>query len=387
MRDDAAHNKLRAKMAHGVSSGCFALAPGLKCPETNILQYSGKEVENLESKIDRNVRALVRLFETKYAVTGEPFDMGKKVQFFTMDAISDISFGEPIGFLASDSDKYEYCEAFETQMPTLIVTTIFPVLVKIMQWPLVKKLGPSDRDPLGFGKLLGLAKGVAAQRYAPEAKPQRDMVGSFIAHGLTFEEAESEILLQILAGSDTTATAIRTTLLYVMTSPRVLAALRAEMADKGVDHSSPGEEPPSVVSDEAARSMPYLQAVIREGLRIHPPITGIQTKLVPAGGDTYNGVFLPEGTELGHCVWGSMRRAETWGADAAEFRPERWLEAAPDQFREMEATLDLVFSHGRWQCLGKNVAMMELNKVFVEVRTLPLVYEIPGQRCKHTSVG
>jgi cytochrome P450 len=341
-------------------------------------------VENLESKIDNNVRALVRLLETKYAATGQPFDMGKKVQFFTMDTISDISFGEPIGFLASDSDKYQYCEAFEKQMPTLIVTTVLPVLVKILQWPLVKKLGPSDRDPLGFGKLLGLAKGVAAKRYAPEAKPRRDMVGSFIAHGLTFEEAESEILLQILAGSDTTATAIRTTLLYVMTNLRVLATLRAEIADKGSDVSSPGEDVPAVVSDATARSMPYLQAVIREGLRVHPPITGIQTKLVPAGGDTYKGVFLPEGTELGHCVWGSMRRAETWGVDAAEFRPERWIEANPDQFREMEATLDLVFSHGRWQCLGKSIAMMELNKVIFEVSTLPFVYKMPGQRLKHT---
>jgi hypothetical protein len=36
----------------------------------------------------------------------------------------------------------------------------------------------------------------------------------------------------------------------------------------------------------------------------------------------------------------------------------------------MEATLELVFGHGRWQCLGRNVALIELNKVYVEVSRL-----------------
>ena len=36
--------------------------------------------------------------------------------------------------------------------------------------------------------------------------------------------------------------------------------------------------------------------------------------------------------------------------------------------KEREATLELVFGYGRWQCLGRNVALIELNKIFVEVR-------------------
>jgi cytochrome P450 len=78
-------------------------------------------------------------------------------------------------------------------------------------------------------------------------------------------------------------------------------------------------------------------------------------------------VFLPEGTQVGYCAWGIYRRRDIFGQDADEFRPERWLEASPDQLRLMEGTLDLVFGHGRWACLGKNIALMELNKVFVEV--------------------
>ena len=55
------------------------------------------------------------------------------------------------------------------------------------------------------------------------------------------------------------------------------------------------------------------------------------------------------------------------GADADVFRPERWIEADAAQLTEMTNTVDLVFHYGRYQCLGKNVALMEFNKIFVEL--------------------
>jgi cytochrome P450 len=134
---------------------------------------------------------------------------------------------------------------------------------------------------------------------------------------------------------------------------------------KEIDNAKPSLP---IITDDEARVMPYLQAVIKEGLRVHPPVVGLMSKEVPEGGDTFKGVYLPEGTKIGYCAWGIYRRRDIWGEDADEFRPERWLEASPDQLRLMEGTIELVFGHGRWSCLGKNVALMELNKVFVEVR-------------------
>ena len=61
-------------------------------------------------------------------------------------------------------------------------------------------------------------------------------------------------------------------------------------------------------------------------------------------------------------------RHKVFGADADMFRPERWLEAEPDQLKEMESVVDLVFGSGRWQCMGKQIVWTELRKVFVEVR-------------------
>jgi hypothetical protein len=117
------------------------------------------------------------------------------------------------------------------------------------------------------------------------------MLGSFIRHGLTQEEAESDDSSDVsqsqiypkacdnhcidtctnithfpsATGSDTTATAVQTTFLYLITNPRVLSKLRAEIA--AASASVP-------ITDAEARKLPYLQAVIKEGLRIWPPVVG-----------------------------------------------------------------------------------------------------------------
>lgn len=90
-------------------------------------------------------------------------------------------------------------------------------------------------------------------------------------------------------------------------------------------------------------------------------------KQVPAGGDTINGIYLPEGTGIGWSAFGLMRNEKVWGEDARMFRPERWLEGSPEEIQKKDLNLELVFGYGKYQCLGKNVARMELNKIFVEV--------------------
>ena len=96
------------------------------------------------------------------------------------------------------------------------------------------------------------------------------------------------------AGSDTTATAIRATMLFLITTPRVYSRFRAEI-DEAV-HKGRISSP---IRDSEAKELPYLQACIKEGLRMFPPVTGLFDKVVPPEGDTVNGVFIPGGTEIG----------------------------------------------------------------------------------------
>lgn len=196
------------------------------------------------------------------------------------------------------------------------------------------------------------------------------MLASFLRHGLTREEAEGEALVNIIAGSDTTATAIRTTMLYLMSSPQAYRKLAHEVRAAAAEGrlSSP-------IRDDEARKLPYLQAVIKEGMRVFPPVTGLMPTEVPPGGDVIRGYPIPEGTEIGWSAFGVQHSKEVYGGDAEAFRPERWLEVKDEeQLRAMTSTWELIFKYGKWQCLGRAVALIELNKVFVEA-------SCPGSHC------
>lgn len=286
-------------------------------------------------------------------------DLARKVQYFAMDAITALAFGTPLGCLKTDSDVHHWIKTVEEMLPAMVFVVCLPWLCWFLRTSIVKKfILPSENDPTGAGKVISVAKAAVAERFGSDKKEQRDMMGSFIRNGLTQEELESESLLQIIAGSDTTATGIRGTLLYLLTSRDVFGKLRAEIDAASI--SSP-------IQDFEARNLTYLQACIREGLRIWPPATAQGFKTVPKGGDTIAGVFLPAGTKIGSSIQNIMRDKEIFGGDADMFRPERWLEVDIKGREVMERQLDMLFSPGKWMCMGKNVAWLELNKVFVEV--------------------
>ncbi|KAG8158495.1 hypothetical protein KVR01_011617 [Diaporthe batatas] len=118
---------------------------------------------------------------------------------------------------------------------------------------------------------------------------------------------------------------------------------------------------------EECRTLPYLQAVLNEAMRLYPPLTALAYKEVPAGGRTVAGYFLPAGTQVGQNIYGILRDKAYWGADANMFLPERWLNASSSRARDMAAMLDLTFGHGKFKCLGRQLALNEVNKFIVEV--------------------
>lgn len=62
-----------------------------------------------------------------------------------------------------------------------------------------------------------------------------------------------------------------------------------------------------------------------------------------------------------------MRNEEVWGPDAKLFRPERWLEGTLNERLRKEQDVEMCFGYGKYQCLGKNIANIELNKIYVEL--------------------
>lgn len=122
-----------------------------------------------------------------------------------------------------------------------------------------------------------------------------------------------------------------------------------------------------VVTYAEAEQLKYVDACVWEGMRMYPPLFGLKTKLAPKGGDTFDGIFYPEGTELGQVDSAICRKKSEWGNDPHVFRPDRWIEANVDTRQRYEKVVSQIFGAGRYTCLGKHIAMVELHKVLVEV--------------------
>ena len=180
-RHEEKHEKLRKKMAAG---------------------YAGKENPRLENDIDERVRDLIRLIESKYICTreepGKQMDFAEKAQFFTLDVISGLAFDQPFGNLIVDEDTHGYVKAAEDGIHMIMALTELPEVRSFLEKSsLVKMLAPSASDKIGLGKIIAIANEKVAERFGDGKKVKEDMLGSFLNHGLSQEEAESETVLQL----------------------------------------------------------------------------------------------------------------------------------------------------------------------------------------------
>lgn len=299
-------------------------------------------------------------------------DLAVKVQYFTIDVISSIGLGKTFGMLESDRDIDDYLKSSEEGL-AIANTALAMGFSWIAQAPILGRfVAPSPKDKNGFGRMMAACFKAVDERAASSTDKRSDMLASFIRHGITGHELRSEAIEQIIAGSDTTASSIRGTLLLVMTNPRVYRKLQREVDDAVRDGLAPpaGE---GLISAANTKQLPYLQAVIREAWRIWPPVSNILPRDTPAGGDTIvvNGenIFVPGGVCIGYSAYGMHQSTETYGEDAKAFRPERWLdESDPAKLAAMIRSNDLTFGYGKYQCLGKPVAQVEIGKTVFEVR-------------------
>ncbi|KAJ6109612.1 hypothetical protein N7486_001847 [Penicillium sp. IBT 16267x] len=350
--DNAKHEQRRKQMAPG---------------------YSGRENDQLERSVDEQVHNLLSLIRSKYISSDHcvvPMDLAKKVQYFTLDVISSVGLGKAFGMLRSDQDVDQYLQSSEEGL-AIGNTALALGFSWITQAPLIGRfIAPSPKDNNGFGKMMDACFRLVDARAASSTDKRSDMLASFMRHGLAGDELRTEALEQIIAGSDTTAGGIRGTLLHIITNPRVYLKLQREIDDAVSRGHAPGMGE-GLVTAAQTRLLPYFQAVIREALRVWPPVANIFSRDVPEGGDTVvvdgESVFLPPGTYIGYSAYAMHHSEKIYGKDAKAFRPERWLESDPAKLAIMIRTNDLIFGYGRFQCLGKPVAQMEIGKTVFEL--------------------
>ncbi|KAK6224057.1 hypothetical protein LQW54_000204 [Pestalotiopsis sp. IQ-011] len=199
--------------------------------------YSGRKAPSIETSINEQIQAAIDLIRRKYLSTStgvikengfgdeekalfRPLDMAKFSTYFTLDVITKVAFGEAI------------------------------------------------------------ARESAKKRFEQGADSQKDMLGAFMRHGMSFEECRDEATFMIAAGSDTTSSVIHCTMLDLMTNPRAYQTLKST-AKEAVSQGTASWP----ITQKEGMALPYLRAVIFEGLRMRALAPAIHARVVPDEGE------------------------------------------------------------------------------------------------------
>ncbi|KZT65732.1 cytochrome P450 [Daedalea quercina L-15889] len=306
--------------------------------------------------------------------------------FWSFDTIGDLVFGFPFGMLKSGRDVARVAKNPDEGLKAIEKTSVVWDKLSIEEEEIayIKFLSTraegnaslgwlsppwrSIAQRLRFGfyasagrKLAALAIMAVARRIAnPDPRP--DMLQKLLeardddGKPLSPEELSAEAFVLIVAGSDTTANTACGTAYYVARDKRVQTRLQSEL-----DTALASMED-DVALYEAIKDLPYLDAVINEGHRMHSTIGAGLPREVPAGGVSILGHDFKAGTVLSVPVYHVHRNEAVWGPDAAEFRPERWIEASPERKKQMIDAF-VPFSIGPRACIGRNLANMQLHIV------------------------
>lgn len=199
---------------------------------------------------------------------------------------------------------------------------------------------------------------VESKAHGEEKEGKDEVSGSLIKsllESIGDETLVADAALNYLsAGRDTTAQSLTWILHLLVTHPAQTSLIRAEVASilraAAADPASPD---PSLFTPTSA---PRTLAAFYEGLRLYPPVP-IEIKQATQPATLPDGTFLPAGSVVLWSSWAMGRSRETWGADADEFRPARWLsDTVPPRVVHRSVGEFPVFNGGPRACLGKKMA-------------------------------
>lgn len=292
-------------------------------------------------------------------------DIANYLQCFAMDVLMRIAFSESLGFIEKGADVDGILAAVVARFDHWGHWAALPGADYLFNKSLLAgKLRKKGDSPLARVSLAQIQK----RKGTMAAKPDRmDLLQKFLEGQAKYPNIVSDdqilgiIMSTIGAGADTTAGTLAYTLYLLCKHPSAAHVLRSEL--DGAAREGGLSSPPKW---SEVNRLPYLDAVLKESMRIIPIASWGLDRIVPPGGAMISGTYLPGGVVVGCSIDAVHLDEDVYGRDATNFRPERWLEADEDQRRRMDRAY-LAFSAGKRTCTGIHIAWLEMKK------TLPLL--------------
>jgi cytochrome P450 family 110 len=284
---------------------------------------------------------------------GVPFAMHTETQRMTLQAIIRAVFG--VDHRGEDADDRALAAALADVANVAVGSSL--LLARPLQWD----LGPWSP----WGRILrtvaradaAIYREIARRRLAPDLAQRTDILSLLVTAsyedgtGLTDSQVRDELTVMLMAGHETTGTALAWAFERILSLPDVEQKLRAELG--------------CIVGSErlSAAHLPrleYLDAVVKESLRVRP--------IMPAGGARLvrrpieiGGYVIPAGVSVINCMYLLHRRPDLY-PEPDTFKPERFLGK-----RVIDPYEWTPFGGGIRRCLGMSFALFEMKTVIATV--------------------
>lgn len=272
---------------------------------------------------------------------GRRFALQDRMQSITLEVILRAVFG---------MDEGDRLAAMRQRIQRLLAVTASPLAFVFVAVPELVR-GPVAK---AFDRVVHEANAlifdeIARRRVDPMLAERDDVLSLLVQardeHGdaMTGEQLRDELVTLLLAGHETTATSLAWTFELLWRHPEKMERLATECAEDG----DPGE---------------YLEAVLKESLRLRPPLFLADRKL--AAPIEVAGYRLPAGTVVALCIYLVHRCAELY-PDPDAFRPERFLNQSGGS---ADTYTWLPFGGGVRRCLGASFALFEMTTILRRAR-------------------
>ncbi|KAL9006262.1 MAG: hypothetical protein Q9188_000984 [Gyalolechia gomerana] len=331
-----------------------------------------------ETSVDQVLDVMFQQLDQRYVDSHKTFDLGNWLQYFAFDVMGTLTFSKRYGFLEQGQDVNGMLETIWNYMVDAAPFTQIPWFDELWR---KNRVIAMLKGSTGFSilKVVGgfvgerqrtVKDGGSGDKNAPLY--HRDMLSRFLEISQTNDSVPSWAptawtFSNVIAGSDSTGVVLKTIMYNLLVHSSTLQRLQEELvnAERKQHITRPFPTWAEVCN------LPYLDACITEGVRLHPPFCLPLERVVPEGGVTLCGHQFSEGTVIGMSPWVVNRHRPTFGEDANAWRPERWLGQGAEHHKKLENSI-LTFGAGRRICLGKNIALLEMKKL---VSALVLNYE------------
>ncbi|PHH79280.1 hypothetical protein CDD82_2494 [Ophiocordyceps australis] len=310
----------------------------------------------LRPSFDRNNVADMDCFEShlQHMLKLIP-DQGKTVDlsalFFrlTLDSSTELLLGQSVSSL-SDPGSTKFLAAFDRAQLRCFVYLVFGDAWRRLTW---------GKDARQDRKIVyDFVDGVIDRYFLSTASEKQASNGTFLSQLVQQtherESIRSEVVNILVAGRDTTASLLSNLWLVLSTRPDVWRKLQAEV------QTLEGRHPDA----EQIRELRYVRALIKEALRLFPPVPfelreACEDSILPRGGgsDGAAPIYVKAGSIMIWSLYGMHRRKDVFGHDADEFRPERWLDDEETGEKGLRPSWAYVPFHGGPRiCMGQHLA-------------------------------